>query len=147
LLICQQFSVYAAFIYGLLYLFLTAYPKIFQGVYGMSAGVSGLPELGAVLGCAITGVIMVVFRQKAYLQKLEANNNVPVPEWRMIEAMYGAVLFAGGLFWLGWSGYKSSVHWIVPIIGGVVTGHGISMVFLQTFNYLIDSYLMVCIHS
>ena len=110
----------------------------------MRPGVSGLPELGAVLGCVITGFIMIVFRQKAYLRKLEANNNVAVPEWRMIEAMYGAILFAGGLFWLGWSGYRKQVHWIVPTIGGVVTGHGISMVFLQTFNYLIDSYLMVC---
>ncbi|KAN0102174.1 MFS general substrate transporter [Hyaloscypha variabilis] len=136
-------SIYAAFIYGLLYLFLTAYPKIFQGVYGMRPGVSGLPELGAVLGCAITSFIMIVFRQKSYVKKLKAHNNVLVPEWRMIEAMYGSVLFAGGLFWLGWSGYRREVHWIVPTIGGVVTGHGISMVFLQTFNYLIDSYLML----
>ncbi len=140
----HQCSIYAAFIYDLLYLFLTAYPKIFQGVYGMRPGISGLPELGAVLGCAITGFIMILFRQKSYVKKLKAHNNVPVPEWRMIEAMYGSVLFAGGLFWLGWSGYRREVHWIVPTIGGFVTGHGISMVFLQTFNYLIDSYLMVC---
>lgn len=52
--------------------------KIFQGVYGMSAGVSGLPELGPVLGCVITGVFMVFFRQKAYIRKLEANNNVAI---------------------------------------------------------------------
>jgi len=112
----------------------------------MKPGVGGLPELGAVLGCEITGIIMVICRQKTYLRKLEANENVAVPEWRMIEAMYGAVLFAGGLFWIGWSGYKSEVHWIIPTTGGVVTGHGISLVFLQSFNYLIDSYLMVGMH-
>lgn len=111
----------------------------------MSPGISGLPLLGSVLGCAITGVIMIFFRQKVYIRKLEAHNNVLIPEWRMIEAIYGSVLFAGGLFWLGWSGYRKELHWIVPTIGGVVTGHGISIVFLQTFNYLIDSYLMVSI--
>jgi MFS transporter, DHA1 family, multidrug resistance protein len=110
----------------------------------MKPGVSGLPELGAVLGCFITGIIMVL-RQPAYRHKLEANNNVPVPEWRLPEAMVGAIFFAGGLFWLGWSGYQKEVHWIVPTIGGIVTGVGISLVFLQSFNYLIDSYLMVCI--
>lgn len=136
-------SIYAAFIYGMLYLFLTAYPKIFRGVYGMSIGASGLPELGAVLGCVVTGFVMVFFRQNAYLKKLEANNNVPVPEWRMLEAIYGAPVFAAGIFWLGWAGYRREVHWIVPTIGGFVTGHGISIVFLKTFNYLIDSYLMV----
>ncbi|KAF1999565.1 MFS general substrate transporter [Amniculicola lignicola CBS 123094] len=137
-----SFSIYSAFIYGLLYLFLTAYPQIFQGVYGMSPGVGGLPELGAVLGCVITGIFMIL-RQPVYVGKLEAKKDTAIPEWRMIEAMYGSVLFAGGLFWLGWSGYREEVHWIVPTIGGVVTGHGISLVFLQTFNYLIDSYLML----
>jgi len=110
----------------------------------MSPGVGGLPELGTVLGCAITCVVMIL-RQPTYRRKLEANTNVPIPEWRMPEAIYGAILFAGGLFWLGWSGYRKEVHWVVPTIGGVVTGHGISILFLQTFNYLIDSYLVVCI--
>jgi DHA1 family multidrug resistance protein-like MFS transporter len=138
-------SLYSAFIYGLLYLFLTAYSRIFQGVYDMKPGVSGLPELGAVLGSVITGIFMVV-RQPIYRRKLEANKNMPLPEWRLPETVVGAVLFAGGLFSLGWSGYRKEVHWIVPTIGGVVTACGISMVFLQAFNYLIDAYLMVCVH-
>jgi DHA1 family multidrug resistance protein-like MFS transporter len=108
----------------------------------MKPGVSGLPELGAVFGCAIACAIMIL-RQPAYRRKLEANNNVSIPEWRLPEAIIGAILFAGGLFWMGWSGYRKEVHWIVPTIGGSVTGLGISLVFLQIFNYLIDSYLMV----
>lgn len=128
--------------YGLLYLFLTAYPRIFQGVHGMRPGVSGLPELGAVIGSIITGAIMIP-RQSAYLRKLKASNHVSIPEWRLPEAMVGGVLFAGGLFWMGWSGYQTEVHWIVPTTGGGVTGFGISLVFLQQFNYLIDFYLTV----
>ncbi|EHK49306.1 hypothetical protein TRIATDRAFT_185546, partial [Trichoderma atroviride IMI 206040] len=65
------------------------------------------------------------------------------PEWRQPEAMVGGILFAGGLFWLGWSGYREEVHWIVPIIGGAVTGFGISLVFLRQFNYLIDVYTIL----
>ncbi|RFU78331.1 mfs transporter, dha1 family, multidrug resistance [Trichoderma arundinaceum] len=76
-------------------------------------------------------------------RKLEANGNIPVPEWRLPEAMVGAILFAGGMFWLGWSGYRKDIHWILPTIGGTVTGLGISMVFLQAFNYIIDAYLML----
>ena len=34
-------TIYMSFIYGLLYLSLTAYGLIFQGVYGMSLGVAG----------------------------------------------------------------------------------------------------------
>lgn len=135
-------SLYSSFIYGLLYLFLTAYPVIFQGVYGMKPGVSGLPELGVVIGCLCTGVVMII-RLPVYRRKLERNGNIPIPEWRLPEAMFGGIIFAGGIFWLGWAGYRNQVHWIVPTIGGAVAGFGISMVFLQAFNYLIDSYLMV----
>ena len=38
--------IYMAFIYGLLYLFLTAYPIVFQQIHGMSGGVGGLAYLG-----------------------------------------------------------------------------------------------------
>jgi DHA1 family multidrug resistance protein-like MFS transporter len=87
----------------------------------------------------------MILRQPSYLRKLKANNNVSIPEWRLPEAMVGAVLFAGGLFWMGWSGYRRGVRWIVPTIGGAVSGLGIVLVFLQSFNYLIDSYLMVSV--
>jgi len=40
-------SIYMAFIYGLLYLFLTAYPIVFQQIHGMSGGVGGLPYFGS----------------------------------------------------------------------------------------------------
>lgn len=43
-------SLYMAFIYGLLYLFLTAYPLVFQGVHGFNAGVGGLPFFGMITG-------------------------------------------------------------------------------------------------
>ena len=43
-------SLYMAFIYGLLYLFLTAYPLVFQGVHGMNPGVGGLPFFGMITG-------------------------------------------------------------------------------------------------
>lgn len=112
----------------------------------MRPGVSGLPELSAVVGCAITLVVMIL-RGPRYRRKLEANNGVAIPEWRLPEAMVGGIFFAGGLFWLGWSGYREEVHWIVPVIGGAVTGFGISLVFLQTFNYLIDAYTIVSISA
>jgi DHA1 family multidrug resistance protein-like MFS transporter len=110
----------------------------------MRPGVSGLPELGAVVGAIAAGGIMLL-RQSTFVRRLKANGNVSIPEWRMIEAMPGAVLLAGGLFWMGWSGCRDEVHWIVPLVGGGITGLGIALVFLQSFNYLIDSYMMVSI--
>lgn len=135
-------SIYMAFIYGLLYLFLTAYPLVFQRVYGMNPGVGGLPFLGMVTGQVLAGTVMLL-RQPAYMRKLAANNDVPVPEWRLPEVIAGGIAFTGGLFWLGWSGYKADVHWIVPTLSGILSGFGIMSIFLQALNYLVDAYLMV----
>lgn len=134
-------SLYLAFIYGLLYLFLTAYPLVFQGVHGMSPGVGGLPYFGMIIGMLLAGVF-ITLTQPWYNRKLAANNGVSVPEWRLPPAIVGGVSFACGLFWFGWSGYRADVHWIVPTLSGLLSGFGLLSIFLQSLNYLIDAYLM-----
>lgn len=134
-------SIYMAFIYGLLYLFLTAYPFVFQGVYGFGAGKSGLAFFGMIVGQLLAGTTVLLL-QPQYQRKLAANNGVPVPEWRLPVVIAGGVAFTGGIFWFGWSGYSGTVHWIVPVLSGLLTGYGLMAIFLQALNYLVDSYLM-----
>jgi DHA1 family multidrug resistance protein-like MFS transporter len=90
----------------------------------------------------IIAFIVIVLTNSRYVKKLEANNNIPVPEWRLPISMLGGVLFAAGLFWFGWSGYTGNVHWIVPVASGLFTGFGIFSIFLSLLNYLVDAYLM-----
>ncbi|KAM3079316.1 hypothetical protein ACMFMG_005750 [Clarireedia jacksonii] len=134
-------SIYMAFIYGLLYLFLTAYPIVFQQIHGMNAGVGGLPYFGMIIGMLCAG-IYVVLTQPSYNRKLTANNGIPIPEWRLPPVIAGGVSFACGLFWFGWSGYRADIHWIVPTLSGLMTGFGLLAIFLQSLNYLVDAYLM-----
>lgn len=134
-------SIYLAFIYGLLYLFLTAYPLVFQGVHGMNLGVGGLPFFGMITGQLLAGVF-IALRQPSYQRKLAANNGVPVPEWRLPEVVVGGISFAIGIFWFGWTGYTRDIHWAVPACSGIMIGFGLLSIFLQALNYLVDSYLM-----
>jgi DHA1 family multidrug resistance protein-like MFS transporter len=134
-------SIYMSFIYGLLYLFLTAYPLVFMGVHGFGAGQSGLTFFGMITGQLLAGVF-VVLQQPWYMRKLTANNGVPIPEWRLPSVMAGGVSFAIGIFWFGWTGYNPNVHWMVPTASGVFTGFGLMSIFLQALNYLVDAYLM-----
>lgn len=78
----------------------------------------------------------------AYNRKLAANNNMPVPEWRLPPVIVGGVSFGIGLFWFAWTGNKRSIHWIAPTLSGLATGFGILSIFLNCLNYLIDAYLM-----
>ncbi|KAK2748705.1 hypothetical protein FQN57_000286 [Myotisia sp. PD_48] len=134
-------SIYMSFIYGLLYLFLTAYPIVFQRIHGMGQAVGGLPYFGMILGQLIGG-LTIILSQPWYARKLAANNNVPVPEWRLPHVVAGGISFSIGLFWFGWTGYTAEIHWIVPTLSGLLTGFGLLVIFLQSLNYIIDAYLL-----
>ncbi|KAL8365868.1 hypothetical protein RB595_004581 [Gaeumannomyces hyphopodioides] len=138
--IVTALSVYMAFIYGLLYLFLTAYPFVFQGIYHMTSGIAGLAFFGMIIGQFIAG-IAVLLQQPWYNRKLAANGGVPIPEWRLPSVIAGGVAFTIGIFFFGFSS-RADVHWIVPAASGLFTGFGLMSIFLQALNYLVDAYLM-----
>ncbi|KAE8392839.1 major facilitator superfamily domain-containing protein [Aspergillus alliaceus] len=131
-------SVFASFVYGLLYLFLTAYPFIFQQVHHMNPGVGGLPYIGIIVG-QLLGALGVFAMQPWVLRKMERNGGLMLPEWRLPVAIPGAVAFSAGLFWLGWSGYRRSVSWVVPTISGLLTGFGLLTMFLSSIAYLVEA--------
>ncbi|KAB8230386.1 hypothetical protein ETB97_000504 [Aspergillus alliaceus] len=134
-------TIYLSFIYGLLYCFLTAYTLVFQGVHGMNPGVGGLPLFGMVVGLFIAAGYIIV-SSRSYNKKLEANGGIPIPEWRLPPVIAAGALFAAGLFWFGWTGFTDKIPWIVPTLSGLFTGFGLLIIFIQLFNYLIDTYLM-----
>ena len=133
-------SIYMAFCYGIFYLFLVCYPLIFQGVYGMSVGVSGLAFIplgvGALIGC------VSVLWWDVYLAKAKALNKPwsAIEEYRRLPiGVAGAPLYPIALFWLGWTS-RASVHWIVPMLSGVVFGAGYLFTFMALINYMTDAY-------
>ncbi|OAG11677.1 MFS general substrate transporter [Paraphaeosphaeria sporulosa] len=134
-------TIYMSFVYGILYCFLTAYTLVFEGQYGFTPGVSGLTYFGLIVG-VILGFALMAAMNPSYGRKLKANNNIPVPEWRLPLAMVGAPTFAGGLFWFGWTGYNGRTLWVAPVFSGIFTGFGIWTIFLALLNYIIDAYLM-----
>lgn len=135
-------TIYTAFIYGLLYLFMTAYPAVYQRVHGFSPGQAGLPFFGMIIGQLLAGVAMLL-QQPAYQRKLAANHNIPIPEWRLPSVAIGGISFTIGIFWFGWTGFTKDIHWIVPTLSGILTGFGLLSIFLQAINYLVDAYLML----
>jgi DHA1 family multidrug resistance protein-like MFS transporter len=91
-------SLYMSFIYGLVYCLLEAYPYVFEEIYGFTPGISGLPFIGLIIG-QLLAVTFVLSQHSAYVKKLVKNNNVPVPEWRLNPALFGAPIFTIGIFW------------------------------------------------
>ncbi|GAA5853949.1 hypothetical protein JCM5353_002308, partial [Sporobolomyces roseus] len=137
-LIVLLMSLYAAFIYGILYLMFGAFPIVFQQDRGWSAGLASLPFIGVGLGM-ITAVIINVFENKRYVKNLIANGGSLPPEARLPLCCFAGVVLPVGLFWFAWT-TQPSVHWIVPVIASFPFGLSMVLVFLTMFSYLIDVY-------
>ncbi|KAG5417932.1 hypothetical protein I9W82_004260 [Candida metapsilosis] len=136
-------SLYNAFMYGMLYSFLTVVPLIFEGRYHWSQGVGELPYISMILGVLFAGLCIISY-ERYYNNKLDTTEKQWTPESRLPPMMVGGVIFVIGIFWMGWTGdYAEHVHWIVPVIGAFFVGVGLILVFLPTLNYLIDCYVHV----
>lgn len=135
-------GIYMTFVYGLIYVILSAYPIVFQGVHGMAPGVGSLPFLGLAVGMIASGLGSLLYN-KRWVAKYLANGQKAIPEWRLPLATAGGVAFTIGLFWFGWTGAYQSVHWIVPTLAGVFIGFGLLSIFMALAMYIVDAYLML----
>lgn len=48
-------------------------------------------------------------------------------------------MFVISLFWLGWTA-SPEIHWVVPMLSGVLFGIGFMLIFMAMLNYLSDAY-------
>ncbi|TVY45544.1 MFS transporter [Lachnellula subtilissima] len=133
-------SLYASLIYAILFLLFAAYPYIFHGIYGMSYSISGLAFLPMGLGVLLS--YYVIFLWDSYYVR-----NLPTASERQCNAEYrrlplacaGGILQVFSLFWLAWTS-SSSIHWIVPMLSGIIFGIALMLIMVSIFNYLTDSY-------
>ncbi|KAL4944130.1 hypothetical protein BDV06DRAFT_188172 [Aspergillus oleicola] len=132
-------TAYISLIYGLLYLFFTTIPMVFEDQYGFSPGVAGLAYLGMGIGFLI-GLFISAATSDPILLKLAARNGGKhEPEMRLPQLLFWACILPISFFWYGWSADKK-VHWIVPIIGMAPFGIGCIGVWMPVQIYAIDCY-------
>lgn len=136
--ISTALALYAAVVYGILYLIFAAFPVIFVEERHWGQGVSGLAFIGIMVGQIIAVPFYVVLETK-YRKKIAQPGVVPNPEMRLEPGIYGAVMLPISLFWFAWTSF-STVHWAVGAVGTVFFGLGNVLVFISLINYLIDTY-------
>jgi hypothetical protein len=128
-------SLYASFLFGLLFFFFLAFPLTFGPIYGFGLGSRGLAFIGIGLG-TVTGNIgfIILFR---WFHKKKAFSDVM--KAFLGPAMIGSVMLPISLFWFGWTA-RPGVHWIVPIIAGFPFGCSMMLLFVGTSVYLSSTY-------
>jgi multidrug resistance protein len=132
-------ALYMAVVYGLLYLFFTTIPSVFENQYGFSTGLSGLAYLGIGLGFIAGLVLYGMTNDRVVLKLTQRNGGKYEPEMRLPAMIIFSCFLPISFFWYGWTVDKD-VHWIVPIIGMMPFGLGMMGVYLPISTYIIDSY-------
>ncbi|KAL2796314.1 major facilitator superfamily domain-containing protein [Aspergillus keveii] len=154
-------SLYMTVIYIVLFTFFDGYPYIFQEVYEISAGLTNIIWVAMYVGIALASLwvpVVYVWTKKEFAaasaspamssndaEGSSSDDESPKrahptrPENRLWFAMLGAPFIPIGLFWMGWTDYKSISIWS-PIIASAVFGFGTINVFISSYMYVIDSY-------
>ena len=127
-------SIYVSLTYAIFYSFFEVFPLVYIGTYGMNLG-----ELGLTFLSITCGVIVGISAYWAYLhysvEPYMRKHGLGAPERRLIPALFVSFLLPIGLFIFGWTA-RSSIHWIVSIIGVGIFTVGIFLVIQCIFLYL-----------
>ena len=137
-LIVFLISLYMSVLYGLLYMFFVAFPIVYQGGKGYSAGKTGLMFIPVAVGVVLSAMCSP-FVNKHYLKMCEKHGGKPPAEARLIPMMLSCWFIPIGLFIFAWTSYPQ-LSWAGPAMGGFPVGFGFIFLYNSANNYLVDSY-------
>lgn len=124
--------VYMAFVYAVFYMLLEIFPEIFQGIYGFTAGESGLAFVMMFTGSIITVALSHTYDR--YAPSITCRHPNKHAEYlRLPLACVGGPLFVVSLFWLGWTS-RASIPWIVPLLSMIPYGAAYQLIFMSMIN-------------
>ncbi|KAE8136466.1 major facilitator superfamily domain-containing protein [Aspergillus pseudotamarii] len=106
-------AIYMAAVFGVLYILLSTYPKVWTEEYDESPGIGGLNYISLGLGY-ILGSQINAGSSDAIYQKLKGE-----PEVRVPPMFVSSALIPIGMFWYGWS-VQAHTHWIMPNVGSFI---------------------------
>lgn len=131
---------YISIVYAIFYMSFQAFPIVFQQLYGLSPGVTGLTFLSIGVGALIS--LPIFWTWDSILAKAHAKKApwVQREEYRRLPlACLGGPMFVIALFWLGFTA-KASISFVVPMLAGIPFGIGMMLIYMAMLNYLTDAY-------
>ena len=125
---------YISLVYGIYYSFFEGFPLVYIDIYHFNVGELGLTFLSISVALAIA--LPIYFYYIAYVATPDLlKNGLGRPEKRLIPALVTTPLIPIGLFIFAWTS-RASIHWIVSVIGVLISVIGIFIVFQCVFTYI-----------
>ncbi|KAK4981934.1 hypothetical protein LTR28_002885, partial [Elasticomyces elasticus] len=96
--IVQVLAVYIAYVYGLMYLVLSTFPRLWTEIYHESIGIGGLNYISLGLGFFSGTQVCAPLNDRIYRRLKKRNNGIGKPEFRIPLMMPASVVIPIGLF-------------------------------------------------
>ncbi|BGP12470.1 hypothetical protein JCM10213v2_000387 [Rhodosporidiobolus nylandii] len=129
-------TAWISFTWGVLYLFLVAIPLVYGRLWGFNTGECGLIYITQTIGSAL-GFAYDQYCMRYY----HANVARRGPEARLYSAFGGGLCVPIGAFIFCFTSY-GHLHWIGSAIGITILYIGMLLVYLCSFSYLADAYVI-----
>ncbi|CCU77038.1 MFS transporter [Blumeria hordei DH14] len=123
---------------SVIFSYYVAYASLFESVYGFTQLQVGFSFTPLVLGTLFALPILAACEKWIY-QKARKDNLTDgkfiMPESRLYPAMFSSLTMPISLFWLAWTG-REDIHWIIPVISGILFGFSyvLNMLCLPIYN-------------
>ncbi|KAF4455947.1 hypothetical protein F53441_1814 [Fusarium austroafricanum] len=131
-------QIYSGILYAIYYSYFEVFPLVFPVYYGMSLGDIGLVFLCIAVGCILAIIFYGLYLYYVLIPRIEKfgitkQEDVLTPG---LASCFGTTI---GLFIFAWTA-RSSIHWIVPVLGVTIFAGSIFTVLQVIFLYVPLSY-------
>ena len=132
-----------ALAYSLLYLILFGIPYTFLVERNLDFVSGYLPFIGVAGGIVIACLCIMLFNRYWWLPRFRKQGTDLAPEYRLPPFMLGAIICPAAIFWFAWtSDPQRTASPVAPAFAGVFIGAGIAAIYLPSYTYLVDVYLL-----
>lgn len=115
--IIQVLALYQAYNFGMLYLFISSFPSLWDDRYGMSTGIASLNYLslafGSLVGAQICGPLTDTIYCKLKKPYGYADDAPGSPEFRIPLMIPASIMIPCGIFLYGWSA-EAKLYFLLP---------------------------------
>ncbi|KAK3395189.1 major facilitator superfamily transporter [Podospora didyma] len=143
--IIQLFALYQAFNFGMLYLFISGFPALWEGRYGMPKGLASLNYIsiaaGSLLGVNICGPLTDAIYRRLKKRHGFTEQQPGLPEFRIPLMIPASLVMPFGIFLFAWSA-EAKLHPIVPNVGVFLYAASSIICYQCIAAYIADTYTL-----
>ncbi|KAK8861475.1 hypothetical protein IAR55_002296 [Kwoniella newhampshirensis] len=142
------FSVYYAYTYAMIYIFLVALPLLYGRPpwsqpdlfsYHWPQATMPLSYIPLGVGFVTAATIAANSQDRIYKYLSARSGDKGQPEYRLVLTQIGMCTMPIGLLIFGWTA-NAHTHWIVPFIGEVIVALGLMLAFNTLQNFFVDAF-------